>query len=242
MGLLVGTQRALLGGGKLSYIDKVLKLSPIAYWPLNETGGVTAVCQVNSAQNGTYINATLADGTAPDGSPCPRFDGATDFVNIWSTVFRDAFDANSGTLVIWSMVFNAGVWTDAANRYLCRLGADGNNYVYFLKTNVNDLSTYRHRRSGTSSQAANIASPTDWICRALVWNKTANELKAYEDAVQVGGTQTMANVWVGNLANNQTVLGADNIGGTSSYNGWLAHAICFNSPLAQVALTDLATV
>jgi hypothetical protein len=39
------------------YSAKVLSYSPIAYWPLNETSGTTAICQVNAALAAAFNGA-----------------------------------------------------------------------------------------------------------------------------------------------------------------------------------------
>ena len=112
------------------YYRKVLGYKPIGDWPQWEAAGTVARGLTDTARNGTYVNVTLLQGGIGDGRICPSYNGTTSYTDIYSAALAGAFNGAEGTLMIWAKVSAAGVWTDAASRYLVRLRADANNSVH----------------------------------------------------------------------------------------------------------------
>lgn len=226
-----------------SYADKVLGYGPIAYWQLNETSGTTAVCSVNSAQNGTHVGATLNNATGPDGvNGAPLLDGANDFTNIYSATLSGVFGRTAGSVSLWAKVFNAGVWTDAASRYLVRIRTVDGHYILVLKSSTNNRMTWAHDGGAYKSVLNNSMSTTDWMHIGLTWDNTADEMKAYLNGSQTGATQSGLGTITGALQNNATIIGALNTDPSSMFYGWLAHCALWDSVLTPAQVLDLATV
>lgn len=230
------------------YSDKVLSYSPIAYWPLWETAGVTATDQINSpAQDGAYTGVTLANAIGPDGvNSAPLFDGANDFVNIYSATLDGVFDGTEGTTMIWARAFNAGVWTDGSNDYALCLKEDNDNFVYLYKIAANNSFNYRYQANNVDETITKggIIS-TDWICQAVTWSLSAGvdgEVKAYYNGVQEGATQTALGAWVGSLNAATTIIGALTLLSLNSWYGWLAHCAIWDKALTSTQILNLATV
>ena len=59
----------------MSYIDKVLSYSPIAYWPVNEAGGNDMFDQSGNGYDGTYTGVTLGQTGIGDGETIGGFNG-----------------------------------------------------------------------------------------------------------------------------------------------------------------------
>lgn len=226
----------LFGGN--SYADKVMGYSPIAYWPLTETSGTTAVCQVNPAQNGTYIGPTLANGTAPDGSPCPLFDGANDRVDAFTATLAAAFNGAEFTITAWARVLNVGVWTDGDFRYIVYPFADANNRIRMRKSVDNTITDGAVSGGVTKEVAQGGLTETGWMHVALTNSEAADELKHYYNGAQSGATQTLLGNWAGALI--QFDIGSIFI--TDEWLGWLYGVAVFGSALAQPVIADLATV
>ena len=116
-----------------SYVNKVLGIDAannIAYWPVNETSGVVADnAEGTAARDGAITGVTLNSITGPAGGPAGRWDGANDYIDIESASLSTAFNGNAGTVALWLRAFNAGVWTDAASRYLLSLFFDAANNI-----------------------------------------------------------------------------------------------------------------
>ena len=209
MGLLLSTRRALLGAVE-TYNDKVMRTSPVAYWPQNETAGTAAVCLTNTAMNGTYTGVTLAnDNTGPFGTPAPWFDGATSVNNVFTAALVAAFNGSAGSMMAWAKVNAAGIWTDGNYHCVMDLGADGNNYIDLFKWNTNNNLSWRYRAAGATSQRLKAGmTTTDWMLLAITWDDVANEMKAFFNGTQEGATVAIANNWAGALGAIRCVIGA----------------------------------
>ncbi len=234
---------AMMSGGR-TYIDKVMGYLPIAYWPLNEASGSTAVCRVNSAQNGTYSNVTLNQSvTDANGVSfvCPRFDGSNSLVNILTATLIAAFDGLSGSLAFWARVFNVGVWTDGTSRYMVMLYVDASNYIIPIRSVGDNELTHTYRAAGTSENIADNGglSDTDWMHIVFTWDSSA-KFTVYRNATQIGTPQAIAGSWSGGdftIAN----IGGNN-GPGNVFNGWIAHVAIFDEILDQVAVTNLYNI
>jgi hypothetical protein len=253
MGVLKSSRRLIpaerarhdLAGGLIAeatYAEKVLGYGPIAYWPLWETAGVTAVCQVNAAQNGTYGGTiTLANSTMPWGDPCPLFQGVNDRVNTFSAALAAAFGAGAddeGSVMVWARAFNVGVWTDGSWRYLLTLYTDLNNRIHLVRWQaVGGRMTMYHRVGGfLSAIDANGLANIAWMHWVLTWSKAANECKLYLDGNQVGLTLTRPNFWVGALTDAR--IGCEWTS-QDTWNGWIGHCAIFPTVLTQPQVADL---
>lgn len=248
MGLLLGTRRSLLGGVAAStYIDKVMSYSPIAYWPLWEAVGATAVCQVNSpAQDGTYVGVTLGQPGIGDGNTAPFFDGTNDYVDIYSVPFNAAFKGLEGTFAVWARVFNVGVWTDGANRFLGLIRTDANNEIQCYKSvAANTLTWYFRAGTVLDNIVQGGYTDVDWFLYGLTWSRSAGatgEVRAYFNGAQVGTTQTGLGNWVGALNPVQCLIGSYLGPPALAWHGWLAHKFVLDYAASGPQMLDLATV
>ena len=226
-----------------TYIEKVLTYSPIAYWPLNETSGTTADnAEGTAARDGTYVNTpTLNQTGIGDGNGAPLFTPASaEYVNVQTASLASAFSGAAGTLHLWCKVSASGVWTDGSLDMAVRLFADSNNYVNLYKNTTNNQLFMAYKAGGTAEQVSiSSVSTTDWFAFGVTWSKAAEEVKLYLNGSQSGATQTSLGTWAGSLGTSR--LGDD---GFSSWywNGYLAHAAVFTSPLGSTAMAALATV
>jgi hypothetical protein len=244
MGIGIGLSEAFGSYAPLSYSQKVLTIAPanlIGYWQLNETSGPTAVnSEGTAARNGTYQGVTLNNSIGPDGQPVGLWDGVNDICLNTTASLISAFNDEELTMAIWVKMFNAGVWTDAANRTAFRCYTDGNNYLRMKKpTNANRFD-YQTNVGGILDQRLKSGiSETAWFHAALTRSIAADEVKAYYNGIQHGATLTGLGTWVGALMHAN--IGADGIG-SNPFHGWLAHAAAWSTPLAAPQVLALATV
>jgi len=239
-GIFLRRDRRRLGGGYASAVT-----GPIAYWPLDEGSGAVAHCLVDSAQNGTATGVTWADdATGRFGTPAPYFDGANDYINIYTAALAAAFSGVAGTSAVWCRVFNVGVWTDAASHYATVNAVDGNNQVYTQKLVANNQLEGRYVAGAVAeSVIINPISSTDWFHIAVTWDKNAGatgEMKLYRDGVQSGATQDNLGVWVGALHANYQVIGAGNVVPAGVWHGWLAQRALWTRALTAPEILALA--
>jgi len=252
MGVLKSSRRLIpaerarhdLAGGRIeAYWEKVIRYGPIAYWQLNETAGVTAACSVNSpAQDGTYTGVTLANGTGPDGQPCPFFDGANDFVDVVSATLNTVFNGSVGTAMVWTQVANVDVWTDGTARAMFEYGANFNNRILIFRPVANNTINSWYTAGGVAEQINTGAlADTDWMHWAITWDQpTANEVEAFKDGVSLGVSGTLG-VWAGALVGGWTAIGARSNVPNEPWHGWISHAALWDTVLTQSQILDLAT-
>ena len=239
MSKTLSTRRTI--GAVQTYMDKVVGLGPIAYWPLNEGSGTNAACLINPSQNGTYTGVTLAnDVTGAFGTAAPYFDGANDNLNVDSAALDASFNGATGSFAIWCRVNGAGVWTDGAVRYIARFRVDGGNQFLEQKAAANNqLIGYGEAGNGVAQISAAM-SPVAWFHFAITWSDSNNddEFKYYIDGTQEGATSNALNAWAGG------VLAIAQIGAsaaaTNVWHGWLAHCAVWDRVLTQAEITKLA--
>lgn len=231
------------------YYEKVLSYGPIAYWPLWETAGAVAECLVNPLQNGTVVGVTWNNVIGPDGvNGAPFFDGAADYINIFTATFSGAFNGATGSAMIWARVANVGVWTDTFSRHALNFQRSTGvaNTIHVRKDNANNQFQWNYTAGGAAAIINRTPETTiDWVCVTLTWSDQANadETKAFWNGVQEGATSAAAGVWaVGALHATRTCIGAYGTAPSSVYHGWLAHAAVWDRVLTQPEITALATV
>lgn len=233
----------------LTYAQKVLAIDPaslITYYPLTELAGVTADnLEGTAARDGTYTGATLADALFLNGDPMPRFDGANDFVDIYSLSLDGVFNSGEGTFGAWAQVFNAGVWTDGAFRNVAEIGVNATNRIILQKSSVNNTFSWTHASTaGGALTRTAIFSGTGLFHVALTWSVIADEVRAYLNGIQQGATiNGVAAFAVGGLAVTGCVLGARSTVPNNPWNGWMSNAgTIWTTPLTPAQILSLATV
>ena len=236
-----GPGRALVGGGG-NYNDLIMGTQPIAYWPQSESSGLVARCLVNPAQNGTYNGVTLADdNTGPFGTPAPFYGGLNDYCNILTAALIAAFSGTVGSLMIWSKVFNLGVWTDGATRTALSLFAGGVNFARVDKSAANDTAALTYRAAGVNIfRQINPITSVAWDCYAITWDDTIGTDQAimYRNAVQQGAVGTPIGTWAGNLAAG-TLIGAVTAVPVQPYHGWLGPCAIWGRALPPAEIAGL---
>lgn len=237
-----GQRRDLPASNVLAYTNKVKALSPIAYWPLAEPSGSTAIDESGNSRDGAYSNVTLGATGIGDGRTAATFNGTTSLVNVYSASLDAAFNNAEMTIVVWAQVSAAGDWTDATNRSPMAIGADtANNYIRFLKTTTNNQMTNSQVAGGTSKSVTSALSPTAWFHLAITASKSGDALKTYINGAQSGATQTGLGIWAGALGATLCVIGARQTTPNLLWKGNLAHAAVFSSALSAANILALAT-
>ena len=232
-----------MAGAAATYADKVLGYSPIAYWPMNETSGTAAVCQVNTAQNGTYARDVSVMGTGDgigDGNTAPLFDGTNDYVNIQTATLAGAFNGDLGWYAGW-LKMTAGVWTDSTTRGVLTLEVDANNDIKIRRESTdNNVRFNREANNANETTLYGTGGPYTWCHFGMTWNQVGDDIQYYWAGSAVDDDQGLQ-AFVGVLA--VSVIGAVDAGGTNPFSGYLAHiAIGAGGILTPTQMLDLATV
>ena len=209
--MTVLSQAAMAGA---SYAEKILAMAPIAFWRMNEASGTAAVCSVDSAQNGTYARDLSVMGTEDGpvtGEVAPTFDGSNDYLDLYTTTFREAFEAAveaDGSISFWVKLPSA-VWTDGTARQFFLFRDDANNWVSSARHTNNNYLRHQYRAGGTSETVdASGQSDTGWVNWIFTWSVSSDEFKVYKNGVQIGTTQTGLGTWDGPVSALYTLIGA----------------------------------
>lgn len=209
-----------------SYIQRVLSVAPdalIGYWPLSEPSGAAAIEQTRRAANGAHVGVTLGQ-PGPDGGGAPLYDGINDYTSVYSAALAAAFSGLEGTLAVWARVNGAGVWTDATVRHVATFRFDGSNQIAIRRSATSNTLTFQYLAGATNKTVSPSGlSSTDWMHLLMTWSKSADEMKAYLNGVQVGTTQTGLGTWAGTLNSTRVNVGTDAQTPTNPWSGYAAH-------------------
>lgn len=231
------------GANPLAYTNKVIALSPIAYWPMAESSGSVALDASGNGRDGAYTGVTLGSTGIGDGRTAAGYDGATSFGNVYSASLAAAFNGAELSVAIWGKVSAAGVWTDATSRRLFRLFADSNNYIEAYRTTTNGQLEIDYKAGGTVKGILIASgSPTGFFHLAVTVSKVADQAKFYFNGVQSGATGTGLGIFAGALAAASCLIGANTQTPTSVWSGTEAHMAVWATPLSGAQILSLATV
>ena len=218
---------------KPTYADRVLSYSPIAYWPLWEAAGAVAEDISGHGFDGAYVGVTLGSPGIGDGEVCPFFDGANDWVNVFSAALATAFDSTEGSMIIWCKMFNVGVWTDGNQRMAFQFRQDVNNRLVSFKL-VNNTYRLQHDGAGVGRFGVKATTTISWFHWAVTWSIADNETLFYFDGAEFAA-DAAPTVWAGAMG---TAYVSDN---GFPFHGWLAHAAVFNRPLSAKQIYHLGS-
>jgi hypothetical protein len=218
---------------KSLYYQKVLKNDPsnlIAYWPFWEPLGSSIADNLQgiAARDGAYAGVTLGQPGSHDGKTCPLFTTAdASRVDVYTTSFRDAFNGQEGTSMLWFKVFNAGVWVDGVQRRLFYFQVDANNLIEVYKRTTNNSLFWQYKAGGISKALTidNI-NPTGWTQFMIRWSLSGDMVEVHLNGIQQGATQTGLGTWAGLLNSNVAVYGASNAapGTGANWHGYMDNA------------------
>lgn len=232
----------------VSYSEKVLNLATanlLGYWRLQEAAGSNADnFEGTAARDGTYTGVTLGQDGIGDGLTCPLFDGANDFVDVFSASLNTAFVGAEGTLSAWARVSGVGVWTDGSHRHLITIARNTTtDRIHLKKISVdNRLEWLREGANTIDSVTRTDESTTDWFHMAITWSEAADEVRAYFDGAQEGVTQTGLGTASDILQAANCNIGAQTDTPNRSWDGRLAHVALWDTPLTAAQILDIATL
>lgn len=161
-------------------------------WHLNETGAGSvgdykdSTANVNHSTNTTRQPTVTASGKIGNAQAF----GGSHIVSAGST----GFSATAGTLSGWCLYNN---YASAGYQNAIAAPADAPNRVYINKYAGGDMRFQHFGGNIGVLVSVDVSSYSGWHHWALTWNKTANQLKAYIDGVQVGTTQAGLGTFTG---------------------------------------------
>jgi hypothetical protein len=233
----------VLMGGKQKYYQKILSIQRanlIGFWRLNETSGATAVDISGQGNNGTYTGVDLANAAGPDGVLIPYFDGAADYVNLFSAALAADVSKAAGTIALWVKPVNGSYWAAVGTGWMIELDfLNNSNTIYIGKVAANVIRAVYQQ--GATSKVVDLApSGAGLVHLGMTWDTVADAMKGYRSGAQVGVTQTGLVQPTGSLTT--ATLGARNITPTSPFNGWEGLVALWKTALTPAEMLNVATV
>jgi hypothetical protein len=225
--------------------DKVRGTRPdklIAYFPLDESSGLVAYDRSGNGRNGAHTAVTLGQPGIGDRRTTGSYNGTTSYTNIYSAGLASAFSGAEGTLVVWAKVANAGVWTDAAIRYIAGLQVDTNNRLRIVKWSTNNSLTLAYTAGAATKQAAPTLTDVGWFSAGMTWSKSTDQALFYVKGVATGAAQTSLGTWAGALSATSCNLGANVNTPTYPWSGLIGHAAFWSTALTPAEMAYLGVL
>jgi hypothetical protein len=227
--------------GDVAYWQRVRAVQPyrlVAYWRLNESSGSYAGDSSGNGYDGTASGVAWGQDGIGDGDTAAGFDGVNDYVAVYSEGLAGEFDGDEGTLMIW-----ARRRLSTSTGHTVRIGTTGGmSYLAIYYDLANGRFRFRREASGSKIQNYYTAT-TEWVCLAMTYSRSADELKAYVNGVQAGATVTGLGAWVGELLLTQCALGSFYaVAPAQVWDGSLAHAALWNVALTPGEIAQIAGV
>lgn len=187
------------------YRERVLRTqraSLIAYWPLDELSGTTALnAEGTTARNGAYTGSgiTLARPGIGDGSVAAEFPGADTCVGVGSASLGAAWNGDKGSAIVWARIDQASRWADGLVGWWFHMrAADDVNYNVVMGKSASNTLQWR-RRSGVAQAVTSVSkvvsAPTGWLFMGMTWDLAVPEIRAYDATGIVGTAATGFTTW-----------------------------------------------
>lgn len=231
-------------GPSLTYFQRLLLLSPLAYWRLNEAAGTSGAGSVldasGNSRTGTPTAVTFGGTGIGDGLTSASFDGATSYINVYTAALNAGFSGAAGTMCFWAKVGSSAAWTDGATRVAFKIHADNNNSVKIYKSATNNRLVFDYIAGATvTTFNVNSVSFTTWMHLAMTWSKANDRVIIYLNGAPVE-TKTGLGTFVGALNSASCFIGATLATPVQVWSGSLAHAALFSTELTAGQIAALA--
>lgn len=217
-------------------INNMQRANLVRYWPLDDQAG-NADDLSPYAEDGTYAGPTLENDNAPDGRPCPTFDGNNDSVDIGTNLDTDLGQWSSATVFGWMKVSATGIWTDGTYDNIIDIEGNGDNNMFFRKTSGNNEVQWKVELSSESdfdsyTLPAGLVSSVQWISWAVTWNWTGSQtdIVQYINGAQVN-TATNSQEFDAGVLNWDARIGSSDSGAGSHWSGAICHVALWSTDL-----------
>lgn len=216
-----------------SYIDTVQSLTPILYYPMNETTGTTAYDSSGGGRNGSYANCTLNDTGIISSIKSVGFNGTNSRLTPPASTYP-IFNTDSGSVMMWIKVNN---WTVGTPFALHIFTATFNSIQYIIATKIFHTFNINGTNDYYDGQWLNIDTTTllggSWHCVIHTWSKLQNTALTYVDDKRVIPSNEYNSTKFSTYAG---WTGGAPVGFTIGSHGWAGNY--FNGKINHFALWD----
>lgn len=154
---------------------------------------------------------------------CPAVNGGIAWFDATEDRRVDGFLGDKGTIIVPAQVANAGVWTDAATRYVFHISVDVDNFIRLYKPAAANTMSWDYEAANIrESQATAGLANLDFAFYGITWDISAGasgEVRYYIDGVASGAIDTALGTWVGDVSNVLMVIGGSNTVPSNVWSG-----------------------
>ena len=234
---LLGPRGVPVGGGGVPFENRVLALNPFRWYPLTDAVGSATAIEKITGLTYAVTNVTFGSPALHHNRTCAYFNGAA-YINVTEAAFYAGFNKTEYTFVCWVKRDPAVTWADGNLRtfFVVATGTPGFHGTNIRKNNNNEFRFERSTSVSDFVQGAGLSGDTAVQIAGTV-SVTANEMKGYIDAQQVGSTDDIDGTWDAGSAR-FSLIGAGN---TTIFlmSGFISDVLVFNRALSQSELASL---
>lgn len=225
-----------------SYRQKIIRMKPLAYWPLDDTGtDVVDNAMGDASYDGSRASGKIAQQRYFYGEIAENFFNTR--INIYSAALNTNLTRNAeASICFWFRVISKQDWTPADTMRILNLRIDDDNRIVVQITTASVLQIIRIANGNTQTLSKDFTNskPLDW--NSVSATITVNEIKLFVNDIQEGATLTETRkMAAGNLSSTSCVIGAADTSGTLPLrNVWLCNVAIFNRGLRREDVTRFA--
>jgi len=158
----------------MDYQDKVIGLSPLAYFPLTELTGQTCI-DLAAGRNGAG-SGLIRSYTGPNGTPATEFNGAA-LVNLLGGGIGSVFPLAQGSIMAWCRCDD---WPSASIRYVFRAqdSVNASDLRFYKSAASRFAERFETDAGGRVDQNLTSFAPAGWFPAFFLWDETSLQFKA----------------------------------------------------------------
>ena len=225
-----------------SYRQKVIRMNPLAYWPLDDVGTDVA----DNAMGDANYDGARASGKTAQLRPFYGEIGENFFatrINIYSAALNTNLNRSAeGSICFWFRVIDKQTWTYTDVMRILNLRIDDDNRIIVQITTTGVLQVIRIANGNTQTLSKDFSAskPLDWNC--VCATITVNEMKLFVNDIQEGATLTETRrMSSGALSSTSCVIGAQDTSNILPLrNVWLCNVALFNRGLRREDVTKFS--
>lgn len=218
------------------------------YHVWDATNGADIIGITSTGVTGAAYGMVSVEFTAPAGCisinvflRCPPVNGGICYYDACEIRPTSGFSGDEGTLLTWIQVA-AGAWTDGAIRRICYFSFNAANRIQLAKSNVNNTIIFHYQAGNITEQVATAGQTTlEFYPIAMTWSISGDVMRAFISGVQTGVDQNTLGTWLGDLANNITVIGSLSVPPANIFHGNIGPFLFYNKALTPTQIAYLST-
>lgn len=215
--------------------------SLIAYWPLNESVGLTALDISGYGANGAYRNTgvTYAQPGFLGSDKAALFDGAAGRINIYSSYLAGALNGQECSILTWIKPTDS-IWnTGASYKNIWGLLADVSNSISLNTGGQSNRITLSYRANGVATTVTTTGFyDISFLPVAITVSYSNSRARLYLNG-NLFGNQAVSNAFAGSIASSHAWYASDN-GGVGYGNFTGQHMVIVNREITPAEVSTFS--